>query len=170
MFKIQGWNPEAMVGPNAGMPAAKPAVLGKLIKKANKAILIVGTEGLFEDIDGTPLIDLIIEVGKKGFEICTTAHASKFFVEKGYMPNKILTSANITNLVGDPDIGYDLAAYICQPYYLVTTLFNHLKNYAYKHLKAICLDRYFHPNAKFSLPNLKKEDYKVAIKEIFAEL
>ena len=170
MFKIQGWNPEAMVGPNAGTPAAKPMILGKLIKKASKPVLIVGTEGLMEDINGKPLIDLIIEAGKKGIPIIATAHSSKFFAEKGYRPEMILTSADATNIVGDPEMGYDLAAYICLPYYLVTTLFNHTKNYAYKHLKAICLDRYFHPNATFSLPNLKKEEYKAAIVEIFAEL
>ena len=170
MFKIKGWNPEAMTGPNAGIPASKPMVLGKLIKKAKKPILIVGTEGLLEDINGKPLIDLIIEVGKKGIPICCTAHSSKYFFEKDFKPAMIKTSADITNLVGDPESGYDLAAYICIPYYLVTTLFNHLKNYAYKHLKAICLDRYFHPNATFSLPNLKKEEYKQAIQEIFAEL
>ena len=170
MFKIKGWNPEAMVGPNAGTPAAKPAILGKLIKKASKAVLIVGTEGLMEDINGKPLIDFIIEAGGKGIEVFATAHSSKFFAEKGFKPTKILTSADATNIVADPDMGYDLAAYIAMPYYLVTTLFNHTKNYAYKHLKAICLDRYFHPNANFSLPNLKKEEYKAAIAEIFAEL
>ena len=170
MFKIKGWNPEAMVGPNAGTPAAKPVILGKLIKKASKPILIVGTEGLMEDINGKPLIDLIIEAGNKGIPICCTAHSSQFFIKRNFKPTMIKTSADITNIVSDPESGYDLAAYICVPYYIVTTLFNNLKNYAYKHLKAICLDRYFHPNANFSLPNLKKEEYKQAILDILAEL
>ena len=41
MFKIKGWNPEAMVGPNAGTPAAKPMVLGKLMKRQKSLLSLL---------------------------------------------------------------------------------------------------------------------------------
>jgi len=53
---------------------------------------------------------------------------------------------------------------------LQVTLLNCLKNYAYKHLKTIALDRFYYPTATYSLPNLKKEEYKTAIKEIINEI
>ena len=65
---------------------------------------------------------------------------------------------------------YDIAAYICVNYMLQVTLLNCLKNYAYKHMKTISLDRFFFPTATYSLPNLKKDEYYKTIKEIFNEI
>ncbi|MHA1298967.1 MAG: CO dehydrogenase/acetyl-CoA synthase complex subunit epsilon [Candidatus Helarchaeota archaeon] len=178
MYKVKPWQPNAVCGPSAGTPMSKPIALGKMIAKAKRPIIVVGVEGLLDDVgDGKKIIDLLIEVGKKGIPIVATAHSSKYFVEKGFRPTWITDSNNITNRLSDPEWkgidgkgNYDIAAYICINYMLQVTLLNCLKNYAYKHLKTIALDRFYYPTATYSLPNLKKEEYKTAIKEIINEI
>ncbi|MHA1380599.1 MAG: CO dehydrogenase/acetyl-CoA synthase complex subunit epsilon [Candidatus Helarchaeota archaeon] len=178
MYKIKPWQPAAVCGPTAGTPIAKPIALGKMIAKAKRPIIVVGVEGLLNDVsDGKKIIDLIIEAGKKGIPIVATAHSSKYLLERSFKPNWVTDSNNITNRLSDPDWkgidgkgNYDIAAYICINYMLQVTLLNCLKNYAYKHLKTISLDRFFFPNATYSLANLKKEEYKTAILEIFNEI
>lgn len=178
MYKVKPWQPASITGPTSGTPIEKTVALGKMIKKAKRPIFIVGVEGLLNDVgDGQQMIDLLIQVGNAGIPIVATAHSSKFFLERGFKPTLITTSNDITNRLMDPDWKgidgngqYDFAIYICIIYTLQVTLLNGIKNYAYNYLKTISLDRYFIPTATYSLPNLKKEDYKTAIKEIINEI
>ncbi|NVM03766.1 MAG: CO dehydrogenase/acetyl-CoA synthase complex subunit epsilon [Candidatus Helarchaeota archaeon] len=177
MYKVKPWQPNAVVGPTAGTPMAKPIALGKMIAKAKRPIFVVGVEGLLNDVGGKQIIDLIIEVGKKGIPIVATAHSSKYFLERGFKPSWITNSNNITNRLADPDWegidgkgNYDFAVYCCIIYNLQVTLLNCLKNYAFKHLKTISLDRFYFPTATYSLANLKKDKYKTAINEIINEI
>ncbi|MHC1592421.1 MAG: CO dehydrogenase/acetyl-CoA synthase complex subunit epsilon [Candidatus Helarchaeales archaeon] len=177
MYKVRPWQPIATVGPTAGTPMEKPIVLAKMLGKAKRPILVVGVEFLKMDMgDGKQLIDYIIEMGKK-IPIVATANSPKLFLEKGFTPHLIMSSADIVQRLSDSEWKgidgngqYDFAAFISFPYVLITTLLNHLKHYARGHLKTIFLGRGFQPNASYSLVNLSKKDYIAAIKEIVAEV
>lgn len=177
MYKVKPWQPNATVGPEAGTPMEKPIVMAKMLSKAKRPIIVVGVHFLQFDMgDGKQLIDFIIDLGKK-IPVVATANSNKFFQEKGFKPALIMNSSDIFQRLSDVDWKgidgkgqYDFAAFIAFPYVLITTLLNHLKHYAYQHLKTISLDRGFQPNATYSLVNLSKDEYRAAIKEIVAEM
>ena len=60
-----------------------PKVMGAIIKKAKRPLLVVGAE-LFDD---PIMFDKMIEMGKTGIPIAATAHSVKGFVDRGYMNN-----------------------------------------------------------------------------------
>ncbi len=62
-----------------------PKVMGAIIKKAKRPLLVVGAE-LFDD---PIMFDKMIEIGKMGIPIAATAHSVKGFVDRGYMTTSI---------------------------------------------------------------------------------
>lgn len=177
MYKVKPWQPIATVGPSAGTPIEKPIILVKMLMKAKRPLLVVGSQFLdFKMDDSETLLDFIIDLGDK-IPIVATADSTRKFIEKGFKPALIMNSADIVQRLGDEDWKgidgqgqHDFAAFISFPYVLITTLLNHLKHFAYKYLKTVSLDRGFQPNATYSLVNMKKDEYRAAIKEIVTEI
>ena len=62
-----------------------PKVMGAIIKKAKRPLLVVGAE-LFDD---PIMFDKMIEIGKMGIPIAATAHSVKGFVDRGYMDQRL---------------------------------------------------------------------------------
>ena len=152
--------------------AVNPKVMGKLISRAKRPLLIVGMEILTDD-----LIDRAIEIGSKGIPIAATAHSIKGFREKDYNRSvKSIGLHELTNDLRDPEWkgldgggNYDLVIFLGITYYFASQMMAALKNFA-PHLKTISIDRYYHPNAGMTFGNLSKADLLEALKEVIEEL
>ena len=77
-----------------------PKVMGAIIKKAKRPLLVVGAE-LFDD---PIMFDKMIEMGKMGIPIAATAHSVKGFVDRGYLENVYQIGLHpLTNYLRFPD-------------------------------------------------------------------
>ncbi|MHA1753733.1 MAG: CO dehydrogenase/acetyl-CoA synthase complex subunit epsilon [Candidatus Helarchaeota archaeon] len=175
IFKIKPWRPTHINGPIAGTPVYKPEIIGKIIKKAKRPLLIVG--GYEYDVDignGKTYLDLLVElVKKKKIPVVATTEVAKTFVEKDIKPVAIMSVSNVIHRVCDENWKgfdgkghYDWVIIAAMVYYLQSQMFSAMKHFSYKWSKGISLDRYFQPNASFCLANFKVEEWKKAINDI----
>jgi acetyl-CoA decarbonylase/synthase complex subunit epsilon len=154
-------------GPEMGGVVA-PEVIGHFISNATRPLLVVGSEILRDDF----FIKIAIEIGKMGIPIAATGHGISGFIEKGYTDNvtyynlheltNCLRDQNWTGLDGKGN--YDFVIFFGILYYYASQMLSCIKNFAIDPLiRAVSIDRYYHPNARMSFTNItprQEEVYK----------
>lgn len=155
--------------------AYKTAVIGAIMKKAKRPLLVVGAE-LFED---PVMFDKAIEIGKTGVPIAATAHSIKGFVERGYTDNVTMIGLHpLTNYLRfkdwqglDGQGQYDVVIFTGIFYKFASAMFSALKNFN-RDIKRVSIDRYYHVNADMTFGNLAfdPEQYHEAVDEVIATL
>lgn len=102
MMSVKPWQFTA-INPTMGIAMKEPVQLAKILKKAKSPLIVVGAlADQIEVHDGKTLLDILIELGEK-IPVVATSNISKAFIDKGYKPTAIMTVANITNRLSDPD-------------------------------------------------------------------
>lgn len=154
-------------GPETG-EVVPPEVIGRYISSAKRPLLVVGSEILKDDF----YIGIAIELGKKGIPIAATGHSIRGFIEKGYTDNVTYSNLHeLTNCLRDPDWegldgkgNYDFVIFFGILYYYASQMLSCIKNFATDPLiRAVSIDRYYHPNARMSFTNItprREEEYK----------
>jgi acetyl-CoA decarbonylase/synthase complex subunit epsilon len=150
-------------------------VMGAIIKKSKRPLLVVGAE-LFED---PVMFEKAIELGKAGMPIAATAHSIKGFIERGYTQNIYQIGLHpLTNYLRFPDWKgldgkgqYDAVIFMGIFYKFANAMFATLKNFN-RDIKRISIDRYYHVNADMTFGNMafNADDYHAAVDEVIAVL
>lgn len=153
----------------------KTKVIGSIIKKSKRPLLVVGAE-LFDD---PVMFDKAIEIGKTGVTIAATAHSIKGFIDRGYTENVYQIGFNpLANYLRFDDwMGldgkgqYDTFILMGIFYKFASATFSALKNFK-RDIRRISIDRYYHISAEMSFGNLafKPDDYHAAVDEVIAVL
>jgi acetyl-CoA decarbonylase/synthase complex subunit epsilon len=180
MRTTESWQTAEIPGPKRAFVISKPKIVSSMIKRSEKPLLVVGHESL-EEVLEKKLIDYTVSMAEVGeIPIVATAHIIGEFKERGYNTaasmslieiGERLRDPNWTGLTGEGQ--YDLILMMGFPYYMSWLVLSGLKHFALrgdKYLTTISLDRYYQPNASWSLPNLSKEDWKETMLSIVSEL
>ncbi|HDS45663.1 MAG TPA: CO dehydrogenase/acetyl-CoA synthase complex subunit epsilon [Methanomicrobia archaeon] len=160
-------------GPESGVVVA-PEVMGSYIASAKRPLLVVGSEIIRDGF----FIEIAIALGKKGVPIAATGHSIKGFIEKGYTEN--VTQYNLhelTNCLRDPNWtgldgqgNYDFVIFYGIVYYYASQMLSGIKNFATDPLiRAVSIDRYYHPNARMSFANVtprQEQQYKEMLQRL----
>lgn len=172
-LKMAPFNAGNVPGPKMGRVTA-PMVIGKMIKRAKRPLLICGS-----NIEKHGSIDKAIEIGKKGIPIAATGNAIVAFRKKGYTDNvKYALLTDLVNCLCDPEWkgldgkgNYDTVIFMGSLYYLVSGVLSSIKNFA-PHLKALAIDPYYQPNAEMTFGDIwkKQDDYLAMLDEVIGEL
>lgn len=149
--------------------ATMPAVAGKMLAKAKRPLLIVGSQVHDEEV-----LARAVAMGKGGIQIAAVGNAYKSLGDKGldvhYMNMHALASylcdPNWRGLDGKG--GYDLVVFFGITYYYASQAISALKNFS--NIRVISMDKYYHPNADMSFGNLKKDVFIEALDMVIAEL
>lgn len=154
-------------GPEMG-EVVPPEVIGSYISSAKRPLLVVGSEILRDDF----FIEIVVEIGKKGIPIAATGHSIRGFIERGYTDNVTYYNLHeLTNCLRDPNWegldgrgNYDFVMFFGILYYYASQMLSCIKNFATDPLiRAVSIDRYYHPNARMSFANItprQEEMYK----------
>jgi acetyl-CoA decarbonylase/synthase complex subunit epsilon len=155
-------------GPKMAKPMM-PQVAGKMIAKAKRPLLIVGSEVHDRDV-----LERVITLGKTGIQIAAVGNAYKSLGGKGLDVHYINMHA-LSYYICDPKWqgldgkgGYDLVTFLGITYYYASQAISALKHFS--KTKVLSIDKYYHPNADMSFGNLKKDIFIAALDEIIAEL
>lgn len=147
----------------------QPIVASKLISKAKRPLLIVGSE-----IMDTELIDKAIEMGKKGLHIAATGHSMKAFNDQD-LNAKYVNIHFLAHYLGDKNWKgldgqgtYDLLIFLGHKKYYLNQVLSGIKNFT--NYKTIALERHYMQNAEMSFGNLKPADQLTALDEVIANL
>src|SRR4030066_1594769 len=147
-------------------PTQKPEVAVALIKKAQRPILVVGSNATERWMEGKQLIDYLIDLAKASkVSVVATAHMGGDFLKRGYEPAGFMSAMDIGNRLVDPECegidgkGHpDLALFVALPFYMGGLILSGLMHFA-PELKTITLDNMYHPHASWSFPNGTLEDW-----------
>ncbi|CAG1000647.1 MAG: CO dehydrogenase/acetyl-CoA synthase complex subunit epsilon [Candidatus Methanoperedens sp.] len=149
--------------------AVMPAVPGKMLIKAKRPLLIVGSE-----IDDEDILARVVMFGKAGIQIASVGDSYKHLSGKGLDAHYINMHA-LASYLCDPQWpgldgkgGYDLVVFFGITYYYASQAISALKNFS--NLKIISIDKYYHPNADMSFGNLKRDVFIAALDEVIAQL
>jgi len=171
--KAEPWQTAEVAGPRKANVITKPEIAAAMIKRAKRAIIVVGTLATDADKDTGKMIDYTIRLSKgSGVPVVATAHTACDLVKAGFTPASSMSAMDIGNRLKDPTWNgldgkgpYDLAVFLGLPYYMENLILNGLKHFS-TNLKTITLDRYYYPNASWSFPNLKVEEWNQSFETI----
>ena len=149
--------------------AVMPAVSGKMIARAQRPLLIVGSQ-----ICDKNVLERVISIGKTGIQIAAVGNAYRFLIDKELDIHYVNLHA-LSSYLCDPRWrgldgkgGYDLVAILGITYYYASQAISAPKNFST--LKIISIDKYYHPNADLSFGNLTDDIFLAALDEIIALL
>ncbi|MHA1271977.1 MAG: CO dehydrogenase/acetyl-CoA synthase complex subunit epsilon [Promethearchaeota archaeon] len=162
-------------GPEMGVTVSDPKVIANLLKSPGKRkVMVIGSESLRWDLDGKKATDYFCEIANKiDCHVVATGHVY------GHVKDKIPTEKlwemsliNITDRLVDKDWKgldgngqYNIAIFGGHIVYYVSQTLSRIKNFS-NWVKTIELDKYAHPNARFSLPNLTDNEWKEFLEKV----
>lgn len=149
--------------------AVMPAVPGKMLAKAKRPLLIVGSE-----IHNRDMLAKAVAIGQAGIQIAAVGNAFRSIGDKGldvhyanmHALASYLCDPNWKGLDGKGN--YDLVVFFGITYYYASQAISALKNFS--NIKVISIDRYYHPNADMSFGNLKNDVFLEALDEVIAQI
>ncbi|TFF98818.1 MAG: CO dehydrogenase/acetyl-CoA synthase complex subunit epsilon [Promethearchaeota archaeon] len=165
-------------GPEMGTTVSKPEVMANIISAPKKKIMVIGAEALEWELDGKKVIDYFIEIAKKlDCPVVATGHTYKYLKEhmdEGKLIDQTLI--NVTDRLSDKDWGgfdgegqYEMAIFGGHLVYYSSQTLSRLKNFT-NWVRTVELDKYAHPNARFSLPNLPDGEWKEFLETVIENL
>ncbi len=155
-------------GPKMARPVM-PYVSGKMIAKARRPLLIVGSQ-----IHNKEELERVVALGRTGIQIAAVGNACRSLWNKGLKVNYANMHALISYLCDpawpgfDGKGSYDLVVFFGITYYYASQAISTLKNFS--KIKIVSIDKYYHPNASMSFGNLKKDEFIAALDEVIAQL
>ena len=166
-------------GPEMGTSVSDPIVMANLLKSPNKRkVLVIGAESLTWELDGKKVADYYIEIAKKlDCHVIATGHTYKYLKDK-IDSGKLwdLSLINATSRLVDIDWKgldgegqYEMAIFGGHLVYYVSQTLSRIKNFS-NWVRTIELDKYSHPNARFSLPNLSDKEWKEFLEKVIENL
>ncbi|KON34399.1 MAG: hypothetical protein AC479_00615 [miscellaneous Crenarchaeota group-6 archaeon AD8-1] len=159
-MSCEPWQCAEVSSTKKAMAITKPEVAISLIRRANRPILVVGSNAINRKLEGKLLIDYLIDFAKASkIPIVATAHMVGEFLKRGYKPAGFMSAMDIGNRLVDPEWQgidgkgpHDLAVFVALPYYMQGLILSGLMHFATK-LKTLTLDNMYHPHASWSFPN-----------------
>ena len=162
-----------------GTTVDDPAVMANIIKDpGKKKVLVIGAEALEWELGDKKMADYLVEIADKlDCHVVATGHAYGYLKDK--IPEDKLWDMSLINIIGrlqdkgwkglDGEGQYQMAIFGGHIVFYISQALSRLKNFQ-NHLRTIDLDRYAHPNARFSLPNLEKAEWKDFIEQLIENL
>ncbi len=149
--------------------AVMPAVPGKMLARAKRPLLIVGSEVHDKDV-----LAKAIAIGKSGVQVAAVGNSYRSLGDKGLDVHYVNMHA-LASYLCDPDWkgldgkgNYDLVVFFGITYYYASQAISALKNFS--NIKVISIDKYYHPNADMSFGNLKDDVFVAALDQVIKEL
>ncbi len=166
MSKVTAWETAEIRGPKVAFNLA-PENCGRMLKRAKRLLIVVGGAAVDMKADGVDVPDAVSRMAKSmNGTVVTSPGVFKAFQE--YSDIKV-TNMGLEDVVDrlkdkswkgfDGEGAYDMTVFVGGLYYFQSMMLSTLKHFAPK-LKTISIDRFYHPNAQFSLENLSPEKWK----------
>ncbi len=179
MAEIPFHRVNVMTGIKAARIIQDASQYADFVQKAKRPLLVLGPLLSEWSLDGKLLIDYALEIAKaSNIPICATETLKRKMVELGTKPDSIYDAVEIVNALKDPDWqgvrkegNHDLVLFFGIRSDLEEQCLSVLKHFAFSHLKTMTLDKYYFPNANYSLPNFRKDNqWKAFLEGLIADL
>jgi len=178
--QADSWQRAEIAGPKKALLILKPEAVATMIKKAKRPLLVVGHHAAEEYSAEVKMLDYAIRLSQTTrVPMVATAHLTRELVKRGIQLASSMSAMEIGSRLTDPAWkgldgkgAYDLVLFMGLPYYMEFVILSGLKHFS-QELKTISLDRYYHPHASWSFPNLSikawSESYEAMLKKLGGE-
>jgi acetyl-CoA decarbonylase/synthase complex subunit epsilon len=164
-------------GPKKALIIPKPEVAASMIKKAKRALLVVGSDATSIETRDGDLVDLAIRLSRIGnMTVAATGHMVGEFRRRKAEGIQTMPLMNLGDRLRDADWKgfdgkghYDLVLFAGLPYYMEWLVLSGLKSFA-PDLKTISLDNTYQPNATWSMGSAPEKDWKEVLDKIVSTL
>jgi len=165
-MSCEPWQCAEIASTKKANPITKPEIAVAMIKKAQRPLLIVGSNATERYMDGKQLIDYMIDFANASkVPVVATAHMVGEFLKRGYQPASFMSAMDIGQRLVDPTWqgldgkGHpDLVLFVALPYFVESLMLSGFKHFA-PDLKTMTLDNLFHVHASWSFPNTTLEEW-----------
>ena len=165
-MSCEPWQCAEIAATKKANPITTPEIVVAMIKRAQRPLLIVGSNATERYMEGKQLIEYLIDFANASkVPMVATAHMVGEFIKRGYQPAGFMNAMDIGQRIVDPTWqgldgkGHpDLILLVGLPYYMESLLLSGLKHFA-PDLKTMTLDNLFHPHASWSFPNATLEEW-----------
>jgi acetyl-CoA decarbonylase/synthase complex subunit epsilon len=166
-----------VAGPKKAFIIQRPEVASAMIKKAERPLLVVGSEASnIETKDGN-LIDSVIRMKKAwGLTVVATGHMVGEFNKRGVAGVHSIPLMNLGDRLRDSEWsgldgegGYDFVIFAGISYYMEWLVLSGLKNFA-TGLTTISLDANYQPNAGWSLGTMPPKRWREVLDKLLTVL
>lgn len=167
-------------GPEMGTTVPDPVVMANLLKSPKKKMFVIGSESISKNmtLDGKLAAEYFVEIANKlKCPVIATGHVHKFLKDK--IEANLLYDISLINITDrlsdknwkglDGEGQYAMAIFAGHIVYYVSQTLSRLKNFT-NWVRTIDLDKYAHPNARFSLPNISNTEWKEYLEKIIENL
>jgi len=162
-----------------GTTVLDPKVMANILKTpGKKKLMVIGAEALGWELDGKKVADYLIEIANKlECHVVGTGHTYGYLKDK--IPADRLWDMSLINITGrlvdkewkglDGEGQYSMAIFGGHIVFYVSQTLSRIKNFS-NWVRTVDLDRYAHPNARFSLANLSDEEWKEFLEQVIENL
>ncbi len=174
MSKVNAYEAAEIRGPKVAFNLT-PENSGRMIKRAKHLLIVVGGDALnMSAADGVDIPNVAVRLAKSLNGTTTTtivASPGVFKAFQGVSDVKLINMGleDTVNRLKDESWkgfdgmgAYDMVVFIGGLYYFQSMMLSTLKHFAPRQ-KTISLDRFYHPNATFSLENLTPDKWKAGL-------
>jgi len=165
-----------IAGPKKAFIIPNSKVATSMIKKAERPLLVIGSESTEIKTKDGDLVDTAIRIHKmEKITIAATGHLIKIFKERGASVQSI-PMMNLGDRLRDPNWQgfdgkgqYDLVLFLGAPYYIEWIVESGLKNFA-PDMNTISLGNSYQPNANWSMGSIPLKKWQEELDEILKNL
>ncbi|MBD3254395.1 MAG: CO dehydrogenase/acetyl-CoA synthase complex subunit epsilon [Candidatus Lokiarchaeota archaeon] len=163
-----------------GTTVYDPKVMANLLKSPKRKVLVIGSESLSKNFtfNGKTAADYFVEIAQKlDCPVVSTGHTFKFLKDK--IPEDKLTDMSLINITGrlvdknwkglDGEGQYEMAIFGGHQVFYVSQTLSRIKNFS-NWVRTVELDKYAHPNARFSLPNFSMKEWEEFLQNVIENL
>ena len=176
-MSCEPWQCAEIASTKKANPITKPEIAVAMIKKAQRPLLIVGSNATERYMEGKQLIEYMIDFANASkVPVVATAHMVGEFLKRGYQPASFMSAMDIGQRIVDPTWqgldgkGHpDLILLVGLPYYVESLMLSGFKHFA-PDLKTMTLDNLFHVHASWSFPNATLEEWANNLKVMTLKL
>ncbi len=169
---------KANINPDMGTSVYEAKVMANLLKSPKKKVFVIGSESLEWKLDGKQVAEYFVEIAKKlDCHVISTGHTYKYLKDK--INSAKLWDMSLINITGrlvdkewkglDGEGQYEMAIFGGHLVYYVSQTLSRIKNFS-NWVRTVELDKYSHPNARFSLPNFSDDDWKEFLENVIENL
>jgi len=176
-MSCEPWQCAEIASTKKANPITKPEIAVAMIKKAQRPLLIVGSNATERYMEGKQLIEYMIDFANASkVPVVATAHMVGEFLKRGFQPASFMSAMDIGQRIVDPTWqgldgkGHpDLILLVGLPYYVESLMLSGFKHFA-PDLKTMTLDNLFHVHASWSFPNATLEEWANNLKVMTLKL
>lgn len=178
-MRAESWQTAEVPGPIKAILVSEPKKVAELLKSSSNPVLFLGFQIMDLSSEGFDPMDIVGEISEttKARLVTSSKQVLAELRKRDLKDSHILPPIELADRLSDPnwegiDGGgqHDLAIFVGMPYYFEWLILSRLKHFAYRHLKTLTLDPYYHPNASRSLPNLPPNRWRKFMEELASTL